>query len=278
MNKSTRYAFKLFYIGDRYLGFQKQKNGMTVQGRIFKALKKVKIFENIEDLNFGYSSRTDKYVHSVGQVIAFNTSKKIILPEINDNLPNDIKFYGYTETSSDFKARYLAKYRHYKYVSFRENLDIDLMNKGAKKFTGVHDFRILSKSPHPIKTSREIYDIKIQKINDNIISIDVFGRSFMREMVRRIASVLLDLGERKLHINDIEKYFYPENKNKIKVRAAPIKDGGELILYNCEYGLKFKFIEYSMYKIKKFLWKRIRDRYASLYANKSLFNYFNQIE
>lgn len=277
MNRLQRYAFKLFYIGDRYLGFQTQKNGITIQDRVIRALKKSNIFDSKEDLNFGYSGRTDKYVHSLGQVVAFNTNKEIRIPEINSNLPEDIKFYAFSKAQPNFEPRYHALKRQYKYISFKKDLNISLMKKGAEKFLGIHDFKILSKSPHPKKTIREIYEIEIQRINSSVISIDIIGRSFMREMARRIANILLKIGEQELDVGEVEKYFNPKNRDKIRVRAAPIKNGGELILYNCEYELEFKYIEYSIYIIKKFLWKHIQNCYASLYSNKSLYNYFNQI-
>jgi tRNA pseudouridine38-40 synthase len=89
-------ALLLGFIGSRYSGFQINPNALTVQAELEYALYKAGL---ISRLNFGYpqkyswsvSARTDKGVHSCGQVC----SLKILLPG-NDGKSQD----GKTEVNS----------------------------------------------------------------------------------------------------------------------------------------------------------------------------------
>ena len=265
---------KLFYIGDNYSGFQIQPNKDTIHGRILIALEKAKLIEDKKSAGFGYSGRTDRYVHSIGQIIAFNTNQKLRIPEINSYLPPDIQFYAFTKTKSNFEPRYHAKYRHYKYFTFNEKLDISLMKEASKKFFGFHDFKILSKSPYPKKTIREIFKINIKEFDNRILCFNIIGRSFLYEMVRRIIFILLEIGKNRLDIKDIKKYLDIHNSNNLRIKPAPIKNGGELILYHCEYGLDFEYDNYSIEFIKKTLWNHLIDKCVKQSSFQGLYDYF----
>ena len=55
------------YDGSKFFGMQKQPNKLTVQGSIEDALKKLNIITNVK-----HAGRTDRGVHALNQVIAFN--------------------------------------------------------------------------------------------------------------------------------------------------------------------------------------------------------------
>ena len=275
--KSKRYALKLFYLGDNYHGYQRQKDKNTIEENVINALKETKVIGSLEEAQYGYSSRTDKYVHSLGQIISFYSDKEIRIPEINHYLPKDIKFYAKTITKKDFEPRYQALSRHYKYITINEDYNISLMKASSKEFLGEHDFKILSKSPYPKKTLRKIYNIDVQILDDSLICIDVVGRSFLYEMVRRIAYVIIEVGKNNLQISEINEYFNPANLEMIKIKAAPIKNRGALVLYDCNYGLEFEYDDYSVRLIKKMLWNRIINGSIVKSSSKVLHDFFNRI-
>jgi len=273
-----RYALKIFYLGDNYIGFQKQVTNNTIQGNIIQALKECGILDDEIKANFGYSGRTDRYVHSLGQVVAFNSFKRIIIREINSYLPRDIKFYAISKVDLSFKPRFDAKYRHYRYITYEEDLDIPLMKEASKEFLGKHDFKILSRGPHSDNTVREIYNIKIQEFDNSLVYIDIIGQSFLHEMVRRISDVLLRIGNHNLEISLVKEYLNPFSNKNLKVRAAPIKNNGDLILINCEYGLKFEYDNYTINHIKNLFIERIKNNYIENLTNKIILDHFNQIK
>ena len=71
--KSNNYLIKIEYDGTSFVGWQYQKNGVSVQEKIEKALSK--IFNNKIKING--AGRTDKGVHALGQHANFKVSKKI---------------------------------------------------------------------------------------------------------------------------------------------------------------------------------------------------------
>ena len=69
-----RYQLKIEYVGTKYLGWQIQKKGKTVQKTLQTVLKK--IFNKKFKL-FG-SGRTDTGVHALEQSAHFDIDKKIL--------------------------------------------------------------------------------------------------------------------------------------------------------------------------------------------------------
>ena len=66
------YLIKIEYDGTRYVGWQFQKNGISVQGTVEKILRKV-IKQKVKIIGAG---RTDKGVHAEGQYANFKIKKK----------------------------------------------------------------------------------------------------------------------------------------------------------------------------------------------------------
>tara|TARA_B100001057_G_scaffold246791_1_gene247181 strand:+ start:1935 stop:2246 length:312 start_codon:yes stop_codon:yes gene_type:complete len=80
------YLVKIEYDGTKFVGWQSQKNGVSVQGKIEKVLKKI-FKSKIKIIGAG---RTDKGVHANGQYANF-----IIKNKINNirELLNSINFF-----------------------------------------------------------------------------------------------------------------------------------------------------------------------------------------
>ena len=69
----NRYQILIEYVGTNYNGWQVQRKGKTIQGRIQNAISK--IFK--EKINIIGSGRTDSGVHALEQSAHFDTSTKI---------------------------------------------------------------------------------------------------------------------------------------------------------------------------------------------------------
>ena len=67
------YLIKIEYDGTNYVGWQYQKNGISVQEKIEKTLKKI-LKSKTKIIAAG---RTDKGVHAEGQFANFKVKKKI---------------------------------------------------------------------------------------------------------------------------------------------------------------------------------------------------------
>ena len=147
---------KIQYDGTDYHGWQIQKNDITVQETVKKAVQKIVN----EDVHLTGCGRTDTGVHAENYVCNFFTNSRIPsekLPyALNTYLPNDIVCFEAEDTDENFhsnssavKKRYVYKILnrefpdavmnryswHYKYP-----LDIEKMRIAAKAFIGEHDF------------------------------------------------------------------------------------------------------------------------------------------
>ena len=186
---------KIQYDGTDYHGWQIQKNDITVQETVKKAVQKIVN----EDVHLTGCGRTDTGVHAENYVCNFFTNSRIPsekLPyALNTYLPNDIVCFEAEDTDENFhsnssavKKRYVYKILnrefpdavmnryswHYKYP-----LDIEKMRIAAKAFIGEHDFIGFASSGFSVKTTvREIYSLDVDK-NGDIITIDVVGNGFL---------------------------------------------------------------------------------------------------
>ena len=112
------YLIKIEYDGSKFVGWQSQKNGKSIQATIEKVLKKL-LKTNIRIAGAG---RTDKGVHAFGQYANFKLSKKIadkkkFLESINFFLRKKlISILDIQRKEINFHARFNAKKRIYEYV------------------------------------------------------------------------------------------------------------------------------------------------------------------
>ena len=84
--KSYNYLLKIEYDGSSFVGWQYQKNGISVQEKIEKALSR--IFNS--KIRINGAGRTDKGVHALGQYANFKVNKKI---ESEKKFLNTVNFF-----------------------------------------------------------------------------------------------------------------------------------------------------------------------------------------
>ncbi|HBY21428.1 MAG: tRNA pseudouridine(38-40) synthase TruA [Clostridiales bacterium GWE2_32_10] len=240
--------FVISYDGTNYCGWQKQKNGITIQEVIERAC--LKIFKKkIEVLG---SSRTDSGVHAEYQVVTIQVETNITIDKIpivfNQMLPLDIvvrdaryvpikfhpikdvkyKIYKYNILYSDTRVPKLKNYTCFYY----KQLDLEAMNYAVKQFIGTYDFKAFCSSKTVTKTTvRTIFDMKIKNEN-NIISIYVKGNGFLHNMVRIIVGTLIKVGEKKIDKDEIKNIIYSKDRKLAGPTAPP-------------QGLTLEYVEYG---------------------------------
>ncbi|GHU34802.1 hypothetical protein FACS1894166_12670 [Bacilli bacterium] len=116
-----------------------------------------------------------------------------------------------------FNARFSSKNKTYRYIInlgkpnvFKQNYQLDynhklnlpLLREGIKVFVGKHNFKSFSTSELD-DAQRIIYDFKIVKTGD-ILTLEVTGSGFLRNMVRMLVGSLLDINENKKTLDDIK--------------------------------------------------------------------------
>jgi tRNA pseudouridine38-40 synthase len=243
------YLIKIEYDGTRFVGWQYQKNGSSIQEKIEIALKKVFNYK----IKINGAGRTDKGVHAFGQFANFILKKKIedkskFLNSINFFLgKNLISVILIKEKNKKFHARHQAKERIYeyriinrqgslsidKYKSWhiKKKLDINLLKKSAKSLEGTHDFSTFRASSCSAKTPvKKMNSIKIKKIGDKIF-IRFNSRSFLQNQVRSMVGCLKYVSTGKWDFNEFKKAF----KSKKRIKCAPPAPACGLYLFNIKY-------------------------------------------
>ena len=230
------YQIHIEYLGTQFVGWQIQKNGLSIQEILEKVLSRL-LKENIKIIGSG---RTDAGVHASEQSAHFKT-KFIIKNKIN--FMNSINFFlkkypisvlNLKKRLKNFHARHSAIKRTYNYLIINRNsslaieknkawhikkkLDIKIMKKGTKILKGTHDFSTFRASSCQAKSPiRTITKISLKK-NKNKIVVSFQSKSFLQQQVRSMVGALKYLGEGKWNLNDFKKAFLSKNR---KMCAPP---------------------------------------------------------
>src|SRR5258706_9735964 len=144
------------YDGTRFVGWQRQAEGESIQGLLEDALSR---FEGGPVTVHG-AGRTDAGVHALGQVasasVTFTHPLETLLRALNAQLPEDVRVLHVTEAAADFHARFSARSKTYRYHlraggvgdpftrafawQLADTLDVDAMRVAAPALVGRHDF------------------------------------------------------------------------------------------------------------------------------------------
>ena len=202
-----RYRATVEYDGTDYAGFQAQPGARTVQGELEAALATISGGSRIRVVSAG---RTDAGVHASGQVIAFTDPKGRPATELtralNALLPEDVAIRQVRRVPTGFHPRYAARYREYRYtvwngprsplrerfaLGVRDPLDIAAMERVGAVLLGRHDFSAFGVAHRqPVRT---VHSVRVRRTGSQV-TIDVAADAFLRQMVRRIVAVLLEVG------------------------------------------------------------------------------------
>ncbi len=263
----ARYALRVFYIGTNYYGFQRQTTKFkTIEGCLFKAFQKAELIDDSQTFRYGAAGRTDRGVHALGQLIAFSTSRKTILGQLNAYLPEDIRCWAIAHVPEEFNPRFDALSKHYMYfLPYEETLNIEEMRNAADYLVGTHNFKNLSKINHHVNPIREITLLKFKKINE-VLHFEFIGKSFLWQQIRKIVSVLTLVGKSLMTLSEFKKLLDPSSIPKKGIPPAP---AGGLLLYNVHYS---ELCFTNDYKIINEVSSSLKDEISRLSCLKEVFN------
>lgn len=218
----NRFAIKIAYLGQNYYGFQRQREGIpTIEGTIISELKEIGILDTVNKARYSAAGRTDKGVNAIGQVIALDSLRqKIYLEELNQHFPRDIYAWGIAKVSPDFNARRDAESRSYHYFYPYQGENIETIKKALQKIEGTHDFVKLCKGPEKQgegewtpTTIRTIDKAKARFIkNKKIIKFEFVSRSFLWKQIRKMVTLLTDIGRGVFNPEIIDHALDPQSK------------------------------------------------------------------
>ncbi len=212
-------AVVLSYNGEKYHGWQIQKNAVTVQETLLNAASS--LFScDVKVIGCG---RTDTGVHAKKYVASIRAETEMpderILTGLNALLPSDIAVHAVKSVALDFHpviSSVKKEYTYYIHTGSVRNpfyvgraffhpwqLDTDAIASAASHFVGTHDFASMRTLGTDVKsTVRTVYECEVKK-EGNIISIRISADGFLYNMARTIVGTLLLVGRGKINSDDI---------------------------------------------------------------------------
>ena len=231
------YKLTLCYNGSAYHGWQRQKNGITVQEKVEDALSLV----TKQKVVIHGCSRTDAGVHAKEFVCSFDCYLSVPLPKVpyalNALLPDDISIISCEEKPADFHARFSCTGKEYVYLidnsphknpflnkfacHFPYGLDFDKMQKSAEMMCGKRDYSAFCASGATVKDFvRNLEFVNVKKDN-NLITITTRADGYLYNMVRIIAGTLLYMGCGKLVPEDTNEIIDSLDRRRAGITAPP---------------------------------------------------------
>lgn len=243
-----RIKLTVAYDGTNYHGWQVQPNAITIEGVLNETISAL----TKEEIQVIGASRTDAGVHALGNVAVFDTESRIpgekFSYALNQRLPDDIVIQQSEEVDKEFHPRYCTCEKTYEYVILNRKfplpeyrntaffcygeLDIEAMQEASKAFLGEHDFAGFCSAGAQVKTTvRTIYDLTVERKDNDMICIRVRGNGFLYNMVRIIAGTLLEVGKGNMEAKSLEHRIATADRSQ----AGPTAPARGLKLIKIQY-------------------------------------------
>lgn len=204
----------LEYDGTRYVGWQVQPNGPSVQAQVERALGTL----HQAPRRVTAAGRTDAGVHARGQVVSFPEERPLPLSAyvkgMNALLPEDVAVRDAAIVPDGFDARRSARGKRYRYVI--ENgatrapltrlqswqlfgpLDVGAMREAARHLVGRHDFAAFQAADcaahHAV---RDVRRLEISGEGGGRVEVVIEATAFVKHMVRNVVGTLVEVGQGK---------------------------------------------------------------------------------
>lgn len=231
-----RYLIMMSYDGTEFIGWQKQKQGRSVQAVLERALQAF----SQKPSPITSAGRTDTGVHALAQYAHFEYEGRMTMPQMLKAfrrwLPDDIKILQIWQVGDDLSARYQAFEREYRYIlskdispfnrnftGFFPHLKLRLapMQAAATRLLGRHDFSSFGRlNPEVPNHFCEIIELSISEDEEAFVFI-VRADRFLHHMVRRIVGTLAYISHFDLPADTIDKILADACPRQNLVCTAP---------------------------------------------------------
>ena len=234
-------ALIVAYDGTNYNGFQWQSPPrVAVQNILEERLEKI-FGDKIE---LAAAGRTDSGVHAFGQVVNFFTDGRIDVERVplaaSTVLPADIVIREAREVDKNFSALHSAKSKIYFYRILRGGasnpfvnrfawhifrpLDVELMREALSLTVGTKDFSSFKATGgalgrDPVRTifAAELFDENF--FGGDVLTIKIHASGFLYHMARNIVAGVVEVGRRRLSVEDFGKIIAACNRKLLPATA-----------------------------------------------------------
>ena len=241
-----RYFITFSYDGTSYHGWQIQPHSISVQEELQRAISTL-LRQTIEVVGAG---RTDTGVHARKMIAHFDFETEVdctqLVYKLNKILPRDIAVQKVEKVADDMHARFSATSRTYHYFVHMAKdpflrayswqvygePDFELMNEAAKVLMEYRDFTSFSKVNTDTKTNDcTITEAHWDRVGECQWRFTITANRFLRNMVRAIVGTLLEVGRRRMTIDQLRHVI----EAKDRCRAGDSVPGNALFLVEVKY-------------------------------------------
>ena len=207
-----RYALLVEYDGAPFVGWQRQDNGVSVQGVLEEAAAR---------LNGGIvptltaAGRTDAGVHAEGQVAELEIAADLPPERLREALnfhtrPHPVAVIGAALAPEGWNARFSATARAYRYRILNRGprpaldlgrvwhlpqwLEAEAMHAAAQSLLGRHDFSAFRAAACQAKSALRTLDrLEVSRMGTEV-QVTAGARSFLHHQVRNLVGTLVQVG------------------------------------------------------------------------------------
>ena len=220
----------LAYDGTAYVGWQRQAEGVSIQGLLEEAFARL----DGAPVTVHGAGRTDAGVHALGQVASVRAATAhdpvVIRRALNAMLPGDVRVLAVEEAPDGFHARYGAAGKCYEYRIWQgqvqppfvrawswhvaQRLDVEAMDRAVRALEGTHDFSAFQSSGSGVASAvRTVTRARVARRDaggdltgggaapgardgdGHLVVVQLEADGFLRHMVRAVVGTLVEVGE-----------------------------------------------------------------------------------
>ena len=219
---------ELAYDGTIYHGWQRQPNAISVQEVLEKSLSTL-LKKETPIVGAG---RTDTGVHAKQIMAHFDVDSKVdevqLRYKLNAILPPQISIAKVSLMKDDAHARFDATSRSYQYhialekdpfliekaYYLKRELDVSAMNEAAKLLLNYTNFKCFSKTKTDVKTYNCTITEAYWEVVNNQLVFTISANRFLRNMVRAIVGTLVEIGQHKITVADLDGIIKSEDRGR----------------------------------------------------------------
>lgn len=233
----SRYFVHLAFAGQRFRGYQRQKDKGNIQGQIESALSSV--FKM--PIGVYACGRTDAGVHASQFYVHIDGPDNWDFDPVfrlNKLLPDDITVFDIVKVSDRAHARYDATKRTYQYffhaekipnlVHFSSRFRIENWQKeraadAIRSLTGQHDFRSFCKTPdqYPSTLCTISQAQLFTNTNNDQFYFEISSNRFLKGMIRNLMTRIVQVGNGEITLEKWQQLLRLELQEQLPVPAPP---------------------------------------------------------
>ena len=252
------------YDGTGLVGWQRQAEGVSVQGLLEDALGRLAGGA----VQVHGSGRTDAGVHAAAQVASATVETALPMPVIrralNAQLPPEVRVLDVAHAPAGFHARYSARCKTYRYVIWSApligpfayryawhipaTLDLEAMQAAAAALPGRQDFSAFQSAgsevadavrtvtaaavtAHAGQPATAIVPTIGMEAGGRLIVFEITADGFLRHMVRALAGLLVEIGAARRGSDSMASVLAGRDRG----RAGPTAPAHGLWLMHVQY-------------------------------------------